>query len=78
MTKVISLIDRIDAKKRTEEGRIPLHVSHLDGKVNGSPWFKRPPQEDFGKRMERIKTSIEKINEIMTELKKSSREKNNV
>ena len=64
-------------KKETEQelgrGRLPLHVSHLDGKVTGSPHFKRPKDQDFGDRMQRIKTSLEKINQLMAELKKNSK-----
>jgi hypothetical protein len=50
-----------------------LHVSHIDGKVKGSPHFRRPEADDFGDRMQRIKTSLEKINQLMTELKKTTR-----
>lgn len=54
-------------------GRTPLHVSHMDGKVQDSPHARRPEGGDFGERMRRIKTSLEKINQLMSELKKSSR-----
>lgn len=47
---------------------LPLHVSHLDGVVRGTPG---QSMEDFGDRMERIKSSMEKINNLMAELKKS-------
>ena len=53
-------------------GRTPLYVSHLDGKVHGSPHLKRPDAEDFGSRLQRIKSSLEKINHLMTELKKNA------
>ena len=57
-------------------GRTPLYLSHLDGKVRGkSPHFKRPSDEDMGDRMQRIKTSLEKINYLMNELKKSGKTK---
>jgi hypothetical protein len=66
-------------KKQAEDdvgrGRTPLHVSHLDGKVKGSPHFKRPQADDFGDRMQRIKTSLEKINQLMADLKKSSQDR---
>lgn len=66
--------EKKEAELEMGRGRTPLHVSHLDGKVKGSPYFKRPQAEDFGDRMQRIKASLEKINELMAELKKSSRD----
>ncbi len=53
-------------------GRNPLYMSHLDGKVTGSPHFKRPEAGDFGDRLQRIRTSLEKINGLIAELKKMS------
>ena len=53
-------------------GRTPLHVSHLDGQLKGSPHFRRPEADDFGDRMQRIKASLEKINQLMSELKKTT------
>jgi len=67
--------EKKEAEDEMSRGRVPLHVSHLDGNVKGSPHFKRPEAEDFGDRMQRIKTSLEKINELMAELKKSSRDR---
>lgn len=64
-------------KKVTDDnfarGRTPLYVSHADGKVTGSPHFKRPDHEDFGDRLQRIKTSLEKINQLMADLRKSGK-----
>ncbi|WP_141734840.1 hypothetical protein [Oligoflexus tunisiensis] len=62
-----------DAQTDLARGRTPLHVSHIDGKVKGSPHFRRPEADDFGDRMQRIKNSLEKINQLMTELKKTTR-----
>jgi len=62
-----------DAQTDLSRGRTPLHVSHIDGKVKGSPHFRRPEADDFGDRMQRIKTSLEKINQLMTELKKTTK-----
>jgi len=63
-------------KKETERdlaaGRNPLYVSHLDGKVKGSPHLNRPEAEDFGDRLQRIRTSLEKINSLISDLKKMS------
>ena len=65
-------------KKALEESltdeRTPLFVSHLNGKIKGSPHFKRPSSEDFGDRIQRIRTSLEKINALMAELKKQSKD----
>lgn len=76
--KVLNLASYRQKKEAEDElsrGRIPLHVSHLDGKVKGSPHFRRPQTEDFGDRMQRIKTSLEKINQLMAELKKNARDR---
>jgi hypothetical protein len=61
-------------KKETAEefarGRSPLYVSHTSGKISGS---KEAASEDtFGDRYQRIKSSLEKINRLMAELKKIS------
>ena len=60
----------------TRGGRKPLYVSHLSGKVTGmSPQVGRSDdQADFGDRLQRIRSSLEKINRLMTELKKMSAE----
>lgn len=74
---VVSL-DSFRSKRKFDDevgrGRTPLHVSHLDGKIKGSPHLKRPDAEDFGNRMQRIKMSLEKINKLMSDLKNKSRE----
>ncbi|RYZ84358.1 MAG: hypothetical protein EOP04_18170 [Proteobacteria bacterium] len=68
--------------KRTREletqiakGRTPLHVSHIDGKVKGSPHLRTQDTDDFGDRMQRIRTSLEKINQLMADLKQTSKAK---
>ena len=69
-------LSKFRAKKDLESNiapdRTPLFVSHLNGKVKGSPHFKRPESEDFGDRLQRIRTSLEKINSLMSELKRQS------
>ena len=55
--------------------RTPLFVSHLDGKVKGSPHFKRPTSQDFGDRIQRIRASLEKINELMAQLKRQQEDR---
>ncbi len=63
-------------KKEVEQdladGRRPLFVSHLDRKMTGTPHLRRPAAEDFGDRLQRIKSSLERINNLMAELKKSA------
>jgi hypothetical protein len=63
-------------------GRNPLFVSHLNGKIddglnkNAKSDAESP---DFGDRLQRIKTSLSKINQLMSELKKISQDqKNNI
>jgi hypothetical protein len=58
----------------TRGGRNPLYVSHLTGKVTGSPHLKGPESPDFGDRLQRIRSSLEKINRLMSELKRMSTE----
>ena len=68
MGKVISLLDR----KRERQGEMPLQVSYLDGEVNNSGGH-RVTDEDFSARMARIRQSLEKINTLMADLKKTPR-----
>ena len=64
-------------KKHVQEdlsrGRTPLYMSHLEGKVSGSPHLNQNHKEDFSDRLSRIKASLERINSLMNELKKSAR-----
>lgn len=75
--EVVSLA-QFKKKKETQEefgrGREPLYVSHLTGKVTGNPHMKRSESPDFGDRLTRIRSSLEKINRLMSELKKMSSE----
>lgn len=49
-------------------------LSVKNGKVVGSPHLKTPePSEDFGDRMQRIRASLEKINQLMADLKANSK-----
>lgn len=56
-------------------GRRPLYVSHMTGKVSGvtpASGGQNDGQADFGDRLQRIRSSLEKINRLMSELKKMS------
>jgi hypothetical protein len=74
--KIVDLASFKEKKQTTESlarGRQPLYLSHQDGKVTGSPHFKEPVKnEDFSDRILRIRASLEKINNLMHELKKLS------
>ncbi len=63
-----------DTESELSPGRKPLYVSHMKGKVTGSPHFKSPEANDFGDRLTRIRSSLEKINNLMGELKKMSKD----
>lgn len=60
-------------KELVRDGRTPLYISHLTGKVTGG---KSDPE--FGDRLQRIRASLEKINRLMSELKKMSEENREV
>lgn len=70
MSKVISLQQKREERKLSR-GRLPLHVSHLTGKVTGTP-----TNEELGDRMERIRNSLEKINQLMADLKRAKKDHN--
>lgn len=59
-----------DFEQDMSRNRMPLHVSHLDSKVKSSPQINREDKEDFSRRMQRIRQSLEKINTLMADLKK--------
>ncbi len=52
------------------KGRTPLYLSHLKGRVSGSPHLKGTHKEGFGDRISKIRKSLERINALMTDLKK--------
>ena len=53
-------------------GRTPLYLSHLEGRVSNNPHLKgdHVGGEGFGDRISRIRKSLERINTLMNELKK--------
>ena len=79
-----NVVDLASFRKKKEtagefaRGREPLYVSHLEGKVTGNPNAKSPvtgtAAEGFGDRLTRIRSSLEKINRLMADLKKMSNE----
>lgn len=50
------------------KGRVPLYQSHLDSHKAANPHLGE--KADLGDRMGRIRNSLEKINQILNELKK--------
>ena len=66
------IIDLAEARRRKESrdsiarGRVPLIISH-DGSVSGHI----KPDCDSQERMQRIRSSLEKINQLMAELKQN-------
>lgn len=67
MTNVIKLSDY---NKPDAKDRLKLTANYSEGAVKSSANFKN---EDFKTRLQRITSSIEKINEIMAELRKPPR-----
>tara|TARA_R110000803_G_scaffold198642_1_gene262463 strand:- start:324 stop:533 length:210 start_codon:yes stop_codon:yes gene_type:complete len=65
-------IIKLSQYRKTEDGRTPLFVSHLDGTVKASAHFKSPSQGEFGDRIARIRTSLERINNLMAQLREEN------
>lgn len=72
------IVDLSSFRKKKEieqdlaQGRRPLFVSHADRKMTGSPHLRNPEAEDFGDRLQKIRSSLERINKLMAELKKTA------
>ena len=66
----------LDAFKRRKQSaeefvrseRKPLYVSHLTGKIGDTSTIKNEAS-DFGDRLQRIRTSLDKINKLISDLK---------
>ena len=77
------VVDLASFRKKKEtavefaRGREPLYVSHLKGKVTG-PKENGQNDADFGDRLQRIRSSLDKINRLMTDLKRMSSTPENV
>ena len=73
-SNVVSLAN-FKAKKETSNelarGRRPLYVSHATGKASS----KENNKADLGDRISRIKSSLERINNLMKDLKTMSDKK---
>lgn len=64
---------KVEKKETANEfarGREPLYVSHQTGKVTG-----KELEPNFGDRLSRIRNSLERINSLMAELKRTSNER---
>ena len=66
------------ADELTRGGRRPLYVSHGSGQISGLPGTDQatPAAEGahFGDRLQRIRSSLEKINRLMSDLRRMSTE----
>ena len=72
-SKILSLEqykEKKEISERLTQGRNPLYVSHLTGKIKDTQNFKSPSDLDFADRIQRIKASLERINRLMSDLKK--------
>ena len=70
-SKVVSLTAFKKKKETRDEvsrGRKPLYMSHGDGQVSG----RNAASDDFGDRLGKIRSSLDRINNLMSELKKLS------
>lgn len=69
-------IVNLDAFKRRKQSaeefvrneRKPLYVSHLTGKIGDTGNIKNEAS-DFGDRLQRIRSSLDKINKLISDLK---------
>lgn len=75
---IVSLHDFKRRKESAEEfvrnERKPLYVSHLTGQISDSNKSQESAKvkaeaSDFGDRLQRIRTSLDKINKLITDLK---------
>jgi hypothetical protein len=55
-------------------GRKPLYINHDEGRVSGTAASATAPSagEDFGDRLQKIRASLDRINNLMADLKKLS------
>ena len=56
-------------------GRNPLYVSHQKGTISNASHPSPAVPQDMGDRLQRIRSSLQKINQLMSELRKMSDEK---
>lgn len=64
-------------EKSIAPGRTPLVVSHLEGKVKDAESV-GVKDSDFGDRILKIRSSLEKINGLMSELRKLANKQDSV
>lgn len=71
-----------DINKEFSRSRKPLFVNQDKGRISGSSDEAKSaqPSEDFGDRLQKIRSSLERINTLMADLKKlsSNRDKDQV
>lgn len=70
--KIINLAEYVKSKNINKEfanERKPLYVSYNEGKITGDK-----SAETLGDRLKRIRTTLDKINDIMVDLKRLAAE----
>lgn len=73
----LNIVNLHDFKRRKESSeefvrneRKPLYVSHLTGQISDSDKSKSKGEaNDFGDRLQRIRSSLDKINKLISDLK---------
>lgn len=63
-----SFKDKRSVEREIGRGRKPLYVNHAAGTISG----RKDENADFGDRLTKIRSSLDRINQLMTELKKLS------
>lgn len=81
-SKVVELSAFKKKRETTEQlarGRKPLYVDHNEGAITGRPNAPKAAaaENDFGDRLTKIRGSLDRINQLMTELKKLSAKEGN-
>ena len=81
-SKVVDLTQfkkKKDVEREVARSRKPLYVDHHEGRISGRSDKRQAQQENnehFGDRLTKIRSSIDRINQLMAEIKKLSANKN--
>jgi hypothetical protein len=65
---------KLEVNQEVARGRKPLYLNHEEGRVSGSAKgaVSQLHGEDFGDRLQKIRASLDRINNLMADLKKLS------
>jgi hypothetical protein len=61
-----------DVKEEVARSRKPLYVNSSEGSISGMNPSQKQGKEDFAERLTKIRGSLDRINQLMTEIKKLS------